>query len=143
MSLLRVIAACVVFLVLCGAAQAADEPPAANASRHLETPNLVTPIVRQGQLRNYVYVTVRVVTPEGVDAQALREKGHFLRDALLRATHDQDLADPTRDDQLNQARATAVFTQVAKSVLGEASVQEVQLLFITSLRRAPGAARGR
>jgi hypothetical protein len=117
------------------------EPPPADPARHLETPNLVTPIVRQGQLRNYIYVTVRVLTPDGVDARSLRERGHFLRDALLRASHENDLAAATRDDQLNIPRATVIFTQAAKAVLGEGAVKEVQLLFINSLRRTPAARR--
>lgn len=110
--------------------------PEADAARQLDTPNLAIPVVRNGQLRSYLYVLVRVKTPVGVDAFALRDKGHILRDALLRASHKVDLVDPANDDQLNVTLAQRTFAQVAQTVLGAQAVGEVQLLDLTSLRRS-------
>jgi hypothetical protein len=112
------------------------EPADIDAARQVEVPNLVVPVVRNGQLRNYIYVTIRMHTQSGADVQAMREKGHFLRDALLRASHKIDLADPARDDQLNLPLAKETFARVAREVLGAQLVGEVELLFITSLRRS-------
>lgn len=116
---------------------AAGQEEAFDAQRMMETPNIAVPIVRQGRLRNYVYVTVRITAAPGSDAIAMRDKGHFLRDALLRAVHRQDLAAPERDDQLNVALANEVFARVAREVLGANAVGSVQSMYLTSLRRAP------
>lgn len=121
--------------VAAGGPPANPEEAAVDTGHTVEVPNLVIPVVRRGQLANYIYATVRIRTPANVDATGLREKGHFLRDAMLRASHRADLADPTRDDQLNLRLAIETFSRVAKEQLGAASVADVQLVFITPLRR--------
>jgi hypothetical protein len=113
----------------------AGEPQELDASRYMDVSNLVTPVVRQGQLRNYIYVTVRILMPDGVNSDGPKEKGHLLRDALLRAAHRADLADAARDDQLNRPLAVETFARTARDVLGAQSVGEVQLLWVSSLRR--------
>jgi hypothetical protein len=119
----------------------AGEEKEVDASRYMDVSNLVVPVVRQGVLRNYVYVTVRLMMPEGVNSDGPKEKGHLLRDAMLRASHRADLADPTRDDQINRPLAIETFSRVARETLGAASVGEIQLLWLSSLRRDASPAR--
>lgn len=106
---------------------------AANA-RVLDVNNLVVPVVRDGKLVNYIFLTIRVDLGEG-DVWQLRSKNHFVRDAMLRAAHKTDLAHPARDDQANTTLATQVLMAAAKQVLGPQAVKSLAVVSVSSLRK--------
>ncbi len=57
----------------------------ADASRSMDAPYLAVPVVRDGRLLNYLFVSIRIEIAPGVDVWRTREQAHFLRDALVRA----------------------------------------------------------
>ena len=117
------------------AAQASDEPKESSADRQMVAPNIVTPVVRDGKLVNYLFVTVEVDFTDKANALKLRDRAHFLRDALLRASHRTPLADPKADDKLNTPAAITVFRTAATSVLGAENIKTVSIVAVDSLRR--------
>jgi flagellar basal body-associated protein FliL len=126
-------------IVLLGAAPAvaaADEAakPAA-IDRQMIAPNIVTPVVRDGKLVNYLFVTVEVDFTNQANAMKLRDRAHFLRDALLRASHRTSMADPLQDNQVNKAAAEAAFRLAANEALGAENVKSVTVTGVDSLRR--------
>ncbi|MGE0595546.1 MAG: hypothetical protein AB7P07_04240 [Hyphomonadaceae bacterium] len=115
-------------------AKAKGGDAAAGSARTMDAPYLAVPVVRDGQLVNYLFVSVRFEIAQGVDLWRTRERAHFLRDALVRASHANDLASADSPDTLNQARAIEVFRTAAARVLGERAVSGVSIVSSYSSR---------
>lgn len=107
----------------------------ATADRKVVAPNVVTPVVRDGKLVNYLFVTVEVELTDGANVMKLRDRTQFLRDSLLRATHRTALADPADDKRLNYAAAKPIFIAAANEALGAANIKKVNIGTVDSLRR--------
>ncbi len=99
-----------------------DEEGAELSSRSMDAPYLAVPVVRDGVLVNYLFVSIRVEISNSVDLWRTREHAHFLRDALVRASHNNDLADARDINVLNESRAIAVYRAAAADALGERSI---------------------
>lgn len=126
---------------LANAAQPKADSSAAEASRSMDAPYIAVPVVRDGRLVNYLFVTLRVDISPSVDLWRTRERAHFLRDALVRAAHRTALADASRDDQLNNQLATATFRAAAQQALGERAVRNLTIVSAYSARRATESQR--
>lgn len=100
----------------------------AASGRTMDAPYLAVPVVRNGQLVNYLFVSIRIEIAQGVDLWRTREKAHFLRDALVRASHANDLVDPNDSNALNQARAIEVYRAAAIQALGENAVGPITIV---------------
>ena len=107
-------AAMIASTLLAGLANASGAPAKAKgdaeggeqlSSRSMDAPYLAVPVVRDGQLVNYLFVSIRIEVAQGVDLWRTRERAHFLRDALVRASHANDLVDPNDSNALNEPRA--------------------------------------
>jgi len=101
---------------------------AAASSRSMDAPYLAVPVVREGQLVNYLFVSLRIEISPSVDLWRTRERAHFLRDALVRASHDNDLVDPRDNNVLNESRAVEVYRAAAVEALGERAVAGVSVV---------------
>lgn len=117
------------------AAFPSEEAKETAADRQMVAPNVVTPVVRDGKLVNYLFVTVEVDFTDKANALKLRDRAHFLRDALLKASHRNALADPAHDNKLNTSAAIAVFKTAAIGVLGAENIKSVSIIGVDSLRR--------
>lgn len=105
----------------------AAEADAASA-RTMDAPYLAVPVVRDGQLVNYLFVSIRIQISPSVDLWRTRERAHFLRDALVRASHAHDLSSPNNPNVLNEARAVQVYRAAAAAALGEQAVAGVTVV---------------
>ncbi|MES1157204.1 MAG: hypothetical protein ABUL73_05440 [Alphaproteobacteria bacterium] len=111
------------------AAQPAEHGSAPEvSSRSMDAAYLAVPVVRNGMLVNYLFVSVRFDISPAVDLWRTREKAQFLRDALVRAVHHNQLADANDPNVLDQARALQLFRQVAMQVLGENAIRNVTII---------------
>lgn len=104
------------------------------SSRSMDAPYLAVPVVRDGVLVNYLFVSARIEINQGVDLWRTREKAQFLRDALVRACHANQLDAPNDVNALNEARAVQVFHDTAVGVLGERAVGRVTIVASYSSR---------
>lgn len=104
-----------------------------DADRFIEAEHIITPVVRNGRLANYLFVTVRVDLPAQGDVWKLRSRSHFLRDALLRAAHRASLSDAKDERKLDQAAALAAFRAAAIETLGANGVKSVSITAVQSL----------
>lgn len=122
--------------MLAGHAVATAQPSTeeSDTARTMDATYIAVPVVREGRLVNYLFVSVRVDIANGVDLWRTREKAHFLRDALVRAAHAGPLADAERDDRLNERAAVAAFRTAAREALGERAVRAVSILSVHSSR---------
>ena len=98
------------------------------SSRSMDAPYLAVPVIRDGQLVNYLFVSIRIEIQNGVDLWRTREQAHFLRDALVRASHNADLSSPTDNNALNEARAIQVYRAAAIQALGEEAIGAVTIV---------------
>ena len=110
------------------AKEKAEEGGEQHSARSMDAPYLAVPVVRDGQLVNYLFVSIRIEIAQGVDLWRTREQAHFLRDALVRASHSADLADPNDNNVLNEARAIEVYRAAAVQALGERAVAGVSIV---------------
>jgi hypothetical protein len=94
----------------------------------MDAPYLAVPVVRDGVLANYLFVSIRVEIANGVDLWRTREQAHLLRDALVRASHAHDLSDPNDPNALNQPLAIEVYRAAAVAALGERAVGGVSIV---------------
>jgi hypothetical protein len=119
-----------------GAAKAKGGEAAAPdiTSRSMDAPYLAVPVLRDGALVNYLFVSIRIEVANGVDLWQTREKAHFLRDALVRASHAHDLSDPQDPNTVNEARAIEVYRAAAIQALGERAVGSVSVVSSYSSR---------
>ncbi len=101
---------------------------AQSSGRSMDAPYLAVPVVRNGQLVNYLFVSIRIEIAQGVDLWRTRDKAHFLRDALVRASHANDLVDPNDSNALNEARALEVYRAAAIQALGENAVGPITVV---------------
>ncbi len=105
------------------------------SARAMDVLNLVVPVVREGRLVNYLFLNARIQLGPGVDLWGTREKGHFLRDALIKAVHKRSLAAADRDDAIDTAATQALISAVARQTLGANAVRSVEILSVSSLRQ--------
>jgi hypothetical protein len=99
-----------------------------HSSRSMDAPYLAVPVVREGVLVNYLFVSIRIEISNGVDLWQTRERAHFLRDALVRASHAYDLVDPEDANALNETRALEVYRAAATQALGERAVGPITIV---------------
>ncbi len=137
--------ALVVLLALAAPALASDphgggeKSGEAESARAMDVMNLIVPVVRGGRLVNYVFVNARIQLAPGTDIWRARDKGHFLRDALLKAVHRQSIVDATRDDAVNGPAAQTLIANVARQVLGPSAVRSVEIMSTSSLKQGRSA----
>jgi hypothetical protein len=98
------------------------------SGRSMDAPYLAVPVVRDGQLVNYLFVSIRIQITQSVDLWRTRERAHFLRDALVRASHANDLVDPNDSNALNETRALEVYRAAAIQALGENAVGPITIV---------------
>lgn len=104
-------------------------------TRIIEQSNVVAPITRNGRLVNYLFITVRVELAQSGDVWKLKEKSHFLRDSLVRATHKTSLAVSGDEKSLDLPQAEKVLLAAAQEALGAQSVRAVSVVRFDSLNR--------
>lgn len=104
------------------------------SARSMDAPYLAVPVVRDGQLVNYLFISLRIEISNSVDLWRTREKAHFLRDALVRASHSADLSDPEDTNAVNEERAIEVYRAAAAQALGAQAVGGVQIVASYSSR---------
>jgi hypothetical protein len=108
--------------------KAKEEEGPSTTARSMDAPYLAVPVVREGRLVNYLFVSLRIEIAPQVDLWRTRERAHFLRDALVRASHSTDLADPHNNNALNEALALQVYRAAAIQALGERAVGPIQIV---------------
>jgi len=114
-------------------AVAAEIPPAPAA--YVDISPVAAPVIVDGRLVNYVFVSVRLWARPGVDLARLREREPYFRDALVRAVHRTPFGltgDPSR---VNEAALTRAVAADAARIAGAAAFSRVQVTAQTSQRR--------
>jgi len=108
--------------------KAADgKADAKQGARGVELSALVLPVARDNRLVSYIFVSVRIDSADGKDLWDLRNRSHFLRDAVLRASHREPLA-PEKDGSVSKAAVTALVLKAAQAHDASAKFSVVEVL---------------
>jgi hypothetical protein len=123
---------CVLPLVLLAAAPAAAE----EVGQYVDLQPVALPIIVNGQLANYVFISVRLNLASGADTSRWRAKEPFLRDALVRAAHDTPFTVPNDLQKIDVAKLTAMLMRASVAICGPNVVRSVVVTSQISSQRA-------
>ncbi|CAN7227118.1 hypothetical protein LJR225_000904 [Phenylobacterium sp. LjRoot225] len=125
-------------LLLAAAPAAAEEGAAASkqVGQYVDLQPMALPIIVDGQLANYVFVSVRLNLASGADTNRWRAKEPFLRDAVVRAAHATPFTVPSDLQKIDVARLTASLMRSSAVIFGPNVVRSVTVTSQVSSRRA-------
>ena len=120
--------ALLIALVFAGPALAGEgATPSPQNSTVLMSP-LALPIVVDGQVVNYVYVTLRLGLSPRADAPKLRNMEPYFRDALVRAGYRTPFVRPDNYAALDDNKLKATILRDAAALAGPGLVVSVQIV---------------
>jgi hypothetical protein len=126
-------------LLLLAAAPAAAEDKAKTSKQvgqYVDLQPVALPIIVDGQLVNYIFVSVRLNLNAGADTSRWRAKEPFFRDALIRASHDTPFTLANDYEKIDAAKLTASLMRAANSIAGPNVVRSVAITSQVPSRRA-------
>jgi len=131
----RAAAIAILFSLLAGQAGAAEPAKAAKAdTQYVDLAPVALPIVVEGQLINYVFVTTRLQLTASADAAKVRAKEPFFRDALVRAAHREPFTNPKDYTAIDAPRLKAVLLREATAIAGQ-TIKAAVIMSQTPKRR--------
>jgi hypothetical protein len=124
------IAAAPAVLLAC-AAEAAEKKDKTNegVGQYVDLAPVALPIVTpDGQLINYVFVTVRILLTATANATAWRAKEPYFRDALVRAAHRTPFTSAKNFVSIDEAKMKAALIREAGAIGGAKDIKGVAIL---------------
>ena len=89
---------------------------------------LAEPLMVDGQVVNYIFVTVRIDLTPSANAAKLREREPYFRDALVRAGNRTPFTLASDYTKIDEARLVASLTRDAVAIAGAGAVRGVKVL---------------
>jgi hypothetical protein len=132
----RLISALPLLLLVAWPAAAEEAPANKQVGQYVDLQPVALPIIVDGQLANYVFVSMRLNLAAGSDTSRWRAKEPFLRDALVRAAHDSPFTVPGDVQKIDAARLTATLMRISAAICGPNVVRSVVVTSQVSSRRA-------
>ncbi|MFN7127772.1 MAG: hypothetical protein ACK4OJ_01800 [Brevundimonas sp.] len=102
----------------------------------LGLPGLGLPVIADGRVRNYVFVSLKLHLGAGKTLEQMRLKEAFFRDALVKAAHRTPFTVPGDWTRLDEGRLSAALIAAANTISGRGSVTRVEILNQAPRRRA-------
>jgi hypothetical protein len=122
-------------LTPCNAQAAEGKPEAAGEPLVAELTNVVLPIVRNGMLVNYVFVTLKIRMTDLNAATYVRERHFYVRDGITRATGRNPIPEGKGPNTFDQVAVVNVVTQVVNAIKPGLRVSRVSLEQVAFMRR--------
>jgi hypothetical protein len=111
-------------------AYAADDAP--DMDRAVTLSPVAIPIVIDGQVINYIFVTARVLLTPQADQFALRDKEPYFRDALVRAAYRTPFLLKGDYNHIDEAKLKAALWRDATAIAGPGNVRGVAVVSQTA-----------
>jgi hypothetical protein len=97
-----------------------DSPSDKEISRSIDLQGLVFPMFdERGKLKNYLFVSARMLAGPGKDVWKYREQLHFIRDAIIRAAHRTSFNVKGDFNKLDEKFASETLLKAANDVVGD------------------------
>jgi hypothetical protein len=104
-----------------------DKKPAAD-SQYVDVSPVALPVVVDGIVRNYVFVSVRVNLTPSANAGKMREKEPYFRDSMVRAAHRTPFNKPGDLNHVDEARLMASLARDANVICGPGVVKDIKIV---------------
>lgn len=114
---------------------AASSSESSAAPPALSIAGLGLPVIEDGRLRNYVFVSLRLVLGGGKTVEQMRTKEAFFRDALVKAAHRTPFTVPGDWTRLDERALSAAVMSAANAISGRGSVARVEVVAQNPRRR--------
>jgi hypothetical protein len=122
------------------AAEGDKKPVQSDPSVPLAT--VALPLVVDGQIANYIFVSVKLQLTPRADSTALRDKEPYFRDALVRAAHRTPFVKAGDYNHLDEAKLKAAMLREAVAIAGPGKIASVSVLSQTAQHRVATARSG-
>ena len=122
------ILAAVLALAAAHPALAEGDAKVENADQSVKISPVALPVVVDGHLANYVFVTVKVLLNPGANALALSDKEPYFRDALVRAAHRTPFMIKGDYNHIDEAKLAAALYPEAARIAGPGAVRGIIVL---------------
>lgn len=116
-----------------GSAAASSDEPTGNPSLNIAGVGL--PIIVDGRIRNYIFVTIRLTLGAGQTPEQMRAKEPYYRDALVKAAHATPFVMPDDWTVIDSAAVSAMLMRVAPRISGAGSIARAEVALQTPRRR--------
>lgn len=114
---------------------AASSSESSAAQPALSIAGLGLPVIEDGRLRNYVFVSLRLVLGGGKTVEQMRPKEAFFRDALVKAAHRTPFTVAGDWTRLDERALSAAVVSAASAISGRGSVARVEVVAQNPRRR--------
>ena len=104
---------------------AAEEGPKARESVALEA--VALPVIVDGRLLNYVFVSIKLEVNPKADGAVVRAKEQFFRDDLVRVGHRTPFTVPNDYTRIDEARVKSELLRFAATLVGPGVVEAVTI----------------
>ncbi|HWE46241.1 MAG TPA: hypothetical protein VG407_09455 [Caulobacteraceae bacterium] len=122
-------------LALSAVAATAAEGSKTPVGQYVDLQPVAIPVVADGKLRNYVFVSVRLNLSARADPTALRAKAPYFRDALVRTSHRTPFAIPGDWTRIDEAALKASLFRQASVLAGPGVITGVVITSSQPQRR--------
>lgn len=113
----------------------ASDPESATDSAPLAIAGVGLPIIADGRIRNYIFVSLRLHLGRGQAAERMRAKEPYFRDALTRAAYRTPFTVADNWDVIDAPAMCASLLQSANALAGRGSVARVEVFSQVPRRR--------
>lgn len=116
---------------------AGGTPSEAEVAQSIDLGGMVFPIFDENRkLKNYLFVSARMLAGPGKDVWKYREKLHFIRDAIVRVSHRTSFNVKGNFKKLDEKLTAAECLKAANEVIGEKDGL-IQMTFTQVASQAP------
>ena len=129
------IAASAVLPVAVATTPAAASEKSSQSGAVLNISGVGLPVIAEGRIRNYVFVSLRLHLGGGTTPDLVRPKEAYLRDALVRAGHRTPFTVANDWTRLDAAALSASLMRSATTIIGRGAVTRVEILAQAPRRR--------
>ena len=105
-----------------------EAKPVENTDQSVKISPVALPVLVDGHLANYVFVTVKVLLNPGANALALSDKEPYFRDALVRAAHRTPFVIRNDYNRIDEAKLKAALYPEAVRIAGPGAVRGIEVL---------------
>ncbi|HKT53085.1 MAG TPA: hypothetical protein VJP88_01435, partial [Caulobacteraceae bacterium] len=115
----------IAFIGLAAAPAWADSSAKPDDDQTVPLSPVALPIVVDGQVLNYVFVTAKVLLTPRADQLSLRDKEPFFRDALVRDAHRTPFVLPHDFNKIDEGKLKAALFRDAVAIAGAANIRGI------------------
>ena len=109
------------------------KPTSGGSARNIS--GVALPIITDGRIRNYVFVTVRLQLGDSQTPELMRAQEPYYRDALVRAAHRTPFVIADDWTRVDEVAISAFMMRVAPTISGAGAITAAEVAIQTPRRR--------